>query len=120
MQLRPLPKRLLVISIGTSWAVHFIKPQDFFPAIIHDDVYETLTDADKDVLGFRVVREDCGAIGPRTPSDTRSNLNVRYPYIPELLKGGSKTPVPLKCLSDAPWRAVDGGARRGSSGHESR
>ena len=83
------------VSIGTSWAVHFIKPPDFFPAIVHDDVYETLTEADKEVLGFRVVREYGGAIAPRTPTDTRSNLNVRYPYVPELVKGGTKTAVPL-------------------------
>ena len=82
-------------SIGSIWAQHFVKPQDFFPAIVHDDVYETLTDADKEVLGFRVVREFGGAIGPRSPGDRRSNLNVRYPYIPELGKGGSKRAVPL-------------------------
>ena len=70
------------ISIGSSWALHFIKPQDFFPAIVHDDVYEALTEADKDLLGFRVIREYAGAIAPRTPTDTRSNLNVRYPYVP--------------------------------------
>ena len=83
------------VSIGCAWAQHFIKPQDFFPAIVHDDVYETLTDADKDVLGFRVVREFGGAIGPRSPGDDRSNLNVRYPYIPELVKGGTKHAIPL-------------------------
>ena len=83
------------VSIGSIWAQHFVKPQDFFPAIVHDDVYETLTDADKEVLGFRVVREFGGAIGPRSPGDRRSNLNVRYPYIPELGKDGSKRAVPL-------------------------
>jgi ectoine hydroxylase-related dioxygenase (phytanoyl-CoA dioxygenase family) len=89
------------VSIGCAWAQHFIKPQDFFPAVVHDDVYETLTDADKEVLGFRVVREFGGAIGPRWPSDRRSNLNVRYPYIPELVKGGSKRAVPLDLLGTA-------------------
>ena len=89
------------VSIGSIWAQHFVKPQDFFPAIVHDDVYETLTDADKEVLGFRVVREFGGAIGPRSPGDRRSNLNVRYPYIPELGKGGSKRAVPLDRIGSA-------------------
>lgn len=83
------------VSIGSAWAQHFIKQQDFFPALLHDDVYDTLTDADKEVLGFRVVRHFGGAIGPRSPGDRRSNLNVRYPYIPELVKGGSKRAIPL-------------------------
>jgi len=61
-------------------------------------VYETLTDADKEVLGFRIVREFGGAIGPRSPGDQRSNLNVRYPYIPELVKGGSKRAIPLDLM----------------------
>lgn len=83
------------VSIGTAWAQHFIKPQDFFPAVIHDDVYPTLTEADKELLGFRVVREYAGAIGPRWPGDQRSNTNVRQPYVPELVKGGTKRAVPL-------------------------
>ena len=96
------------VSIGSIWAQHFVKPQDFFPAIVHDDVYETLTDADKEVLGFRVVREFGGAIGPRSPGDRRSNLNVRYPYIPELGKGGSKRAVPLD-LTGAPGKSPQPG-----------
>jgi ectoine hydroxylase-related dioxygenase (phytanoyl-CoA dioxygenase family) len=89
------------VSIGCAWANHFIKPQDFFPSIVHDDVYDTLTDADKEVLGFRVVREFGGAIGPRSPGDRRSNLNVRYPYIPELVKGGSRRAIPLDLTETA-------------------
>lgn len=89
------------VSIGSAWAQHFIKPQAFFPAIVHDDVYDTLTDADKEVLGFGIVREFSGAIGPRSPGDQRSNLNVRYPYIPELVKGGSKHAIPLDSMETA-------------------
>lgn len=83
------------VSIGAGWAMHFIKPQDFFPAIVHDDVYESLSERDKDLLGFRVVREYAGRIAPRTPDDKRSNTNVCYPYVPELVKGGTKRAVPL-------------------------
>ncbi|MFD2469073.1 phytanoyl-CoA dioxygenase family protein [Amycolatopsis silviterrae] len=75
------------ISIGCAWALHFIKPQTFFPAVVHDDVYDTLSDEDKRVLGFEVVREYAGAIGPRYRGDRRANLNVSYPYIPELKPG---------------------------------
>lgn len=89
------------VSIGSAWAQHFIKPQAFFPAIVHDDVYDTLTDADKEVLGFGIVREFSGAIGPRSPGDRRSNLNVRYLYIPELVKGGSKHAIPLDSMDTA-------------------
>ena len=72
------------ISIGCAWALHFIKPQVFFPAAVHDDVYETLTDEDKRLLGFEVIREYAGAIGPRYRGDRRANLNVSRPYVPEL------------------------------------
>ena len=72
------------VSVGSAWAQHFVKPQDFFPAVVHDDVYETLSDRDKDLLGFRVIREYAGAIGPRNAHDTRTNTNVAYPFVPEL------------------------------------
>lgn len=84
------------VSLGSSWALHFIKPQDFFPAIVHDDVHETLTERDKELLGYRVVREYSGAIAPRNPDDRRSNTNVRYPFVPELVRGGSRKAVPLR------------------------
>lgn len=75
------------ISIGCVWSSHYVKPQTFFPAAVHDDVYETLSDQDKRLLGFEVVREYAGAIGPRYRGDRRANLNVSRPYIPELRAG---------------------------------
>lgn len=83
------------VSIGVAWAMHFIKPQDFFPAIVHDDVYETLSERDKELLGFSVIREYAGRIAPRTPDDRRANTNFEYPYVPELTSAGSKRAVPL-------------------------
>lgn len=90
------------VSLGIHWAQHFIKPQDFYPAIVHDDVYGTLTDADKDLLGFKVVKEYAGAIAPRTPDDRRTNTNVRHPYVPELVKGGARHAVPLDFMGAVP------------------
>ncbi|WP_336953222.1 phytanoyl-CoA dioxygenase family protein [Sphingobium aromaticivastans] len=83
------------VSIGSVYGVHFVKPQDVYPAIIHDDVYETLSEEEKRLLGFEVAFEYGGRIAPRRPDDTRSNTNARYPYIPELRRGGTKQAVPI-------------------------
>ena len=97
------------VSIGSIWAQHFVKPQDFFPAIVHDDVYETLTDADKEVLGFRVVREFGGAIGPRSPGDRRSNLNVGTPTYRSWAKAGVNAPSPWTSRERRESRPSPGG-----------
>lgn len=83
------------IALGTVFAMHMVKPQDFYPAVIHDKVYDELSEADKDMLGFKVHFEYAGRIGPRHPGDTRANTNCRHPYIPELRRdgaGGSAVP----------------------------
>lgn len=88
-------------SIGTVYGVHFVKPQDVYPAIIHDDVYETLTEEEKRLLGFEVAFEYGGRIAPRRPDDQRSNTNARYPYVPELRRGSPKRAVPLEAMKVA-------------------
>lgn len=81
-------------SIATVYSLHCAKPQDFYPAVIHDDIYERLSDDEKRMLGFEVVFEYAGRIGPRHPADARNNLNARLPYIPELRRDGHKRAVP--------------------------
>lgn len=83
------------ISAANVYALHCMKPQDFYPAILHDDVYETLTDEDKDMLGFKVAFGYGGRIGARNPTDPRANTNLQFPYIPELRRGGAKQALPL-------------------------
>lgn len=80
-------------SIASVYATHFTKPQDFYPASIHDDVYDTLSDEEKRMLGFEVVHEYAGRIGPRNPFDGRTNTNIRRPFIPELRRDGVRQAV---------------------------
>jgi len=47
-------------------------------------------------MGFEIVQEYTGRIFPRSPDDTRRNTNARYPYIPELRRGGDKHAVPFE------------------------
>lgn len=79
----------LRLGIGSVYGMHMVKPQDFYPAIIHDSVYDHLSEEDKDMLGFTVHYEYGGRIGPRNVHDLRANTNCRHPYIPELRRDGS-------------------------------
>lgn len=80
-------------AVATVYALHFMKPQDFYPAVLHDDVCESLTDEERKMLGFEVVFEYAGRIAPRNPTDTRTNTNCRFPYVPELRRGGNRHAV---------------------------
>lgn len=84
------------VGILHSFAMHMVRPQDDLPALIHDDVYDTLTQEQKRIMGFEVHFEYAGRIGPRHPQDRRSNLNFRYPFVPELRHGSAKRAVPLE------------------------
>lgn len=88
-------------SVATVYAMHFVKPQDFYPAMLHDDVYETLSEEERRMLGFEVHFEYAGRIGPRHPADTRCNTNCRHPYVPELRRGGSQRAVPVADMAIA-------------------
>lgn len=70
-------------SILTGYGIHFLKPMDNFPALIHDDVYERMTSEERALYGFDFFGYG-GRIGPRSPSDSRQNINDPMPYIPEL------------------------------------
>ena len=83
------------IGIIMTFAMHMVRAQDNYAALLHDHVYETLSDAERAMLGFEVHFEYAGRVAPRTPSDRRFNTNSRYPYVPELRRGSSAVAVPI-------------------------
>lgn len=83
-------------SILNGYCMHFIRPQDDYVASLHDDVYESLSDDERRMLGFEVVSEYTGRVFPRFPGDRRANTNARYPYIPELRRGGDRHAEPFE------------------------
>jgi len=87
-------------AIANVYALHFMKPQDIYSALLHDDVCDSLTDEEKRMLGFEVVFEYAGRIGPRNPADTRSNTNCRFPYVPELRRGSPRRALAVADMSN--------------------
>ena len=83
------------MSIAAVYGVHFVKPQDVYPAIIHDDVYDILDEEEKRLLGFEVTYEYGGRIAPRRPGGGRGNTNARYPHVPALRREGPNRAVPV-------------------------
>lgn len=83
------------ISILNGYCLHFMRAQDNYAASLHDHVYATLNDAERAMMGFEVVQQYCGRIFPRHPDDNRCNTNARYPYIPELRRGGDQHAAPF-------------------------
>lgn len=71
-------------SIGTVYCVHFYRPQDNYPALVHDDVYPCLTDEEKRLMGFDPYIEAYGRFEPRSPSDPRANLGLARRFTPEM------------------------------------
>lgn len=76
--------------------MHFIRAQDDYVASLHDDVYASLSDEERAMLGFEIVSEHTGRVFPRFPGDRRANTNARYPYIPELRRGVEKHAEPFE------------------------
>jgi len=64
----------------------FLRPQDDYAASMHDDVYRSLSDSEIAIFGFKSAA--VGRIDPRFTGD-RSNVEVKYPYIPELRAAAS-------------------------------
>ena len=83
------------IAIIQVFAMHMVKPQDVYPAIVHDDVYAKLSEAERQMLGFEVHFEYAGRIAPRHSEDRRSNTNYSYPFVPELRRDSDTRAVPL-------------------------
>ena len=70
-------------SLQIIYMSHFLKTFECYPAALHDDVYEKLSDEERalydlDYSGF------CGLKGPRNSLDQRSNVGYRVPFVPEL------------------------------------
>lgn len=84
------------LSILNGYCMHFMRAQDNYAASLQDDVYESLSDDERAMLGFEVVQEYTGRVFPRYPGDRRMNTNARYPYIPELRPGGDKQAEPFE------------------------
>jgi hypothetical protein len=60
---------------------------------MHDDVYMSLSDAERAMFGFKT--GPLGRIDPRFPGD-RTNVDMKGPYIPELRTGSDKHAVPVR------------------------
>lgn len=97
------------VAVIMTFAMHMVRAQDDFLASLHDDVLEGLTEQERQVLGFEVHYQYAGRVAPRFPGDARANTNFRYPYVPELRRGGPVRAIPL---ADA---VIDGRGRSGGS-----
>jgi ectoine hydroxylase-related dioxygenase (phytanoyl-CoA dioxygenase family) len=84
------------VSILNGYCMHWMRAQDDYVASLHDDVYERLSMEERRMLGFEVVSEYTGRFFPRDPTDRRCNTNARYPFIPELRRGGHAKAVPFE------------------------
>lgn len=84
------------LSILNGYCMHFIRAQDDYIASLHDNVYEAMTEEERAMMGFELISEYAGRVYPRFPGDRRANTNARYPYIPELRRGGERHAEPFE------------------------
>lgn len=78
-------------SISSVWSQAWVKPIDNLVQCLQDDVYQTLSKDELELLQFKV--DAAGRFGPRYPGD-RQATNRAEPFVPELRRGGDKRPVP--------------------------
>jgi ectoine hydroxylase-related dioxygenase (phytanoyl-CoA dioxygenase family) len=73
-------------GIATWYSMAGVTPDHIYVASLHDDVYERLSDKERELLGFRVLVDDkfINRIGPRNADDRRRNTNRATPFVPEL------------------------------------
>ena len=84
-------------SLTTLWQQHWVKPMDNIPFNLQDAVYQSLTDDERELLGFKA--EPSGRI--EAPSaNAHQNTNRKTPYVPELHQGGVARPVALDGMGD--------------------
>jgi hypothetical protein len=75
------PRHAIALSYGIAAAT----PQDVYTSALIDEVYETLSEEELSLLGFKAQNAAySGRIGPRNPFDARRNTNRDMPFIPEL------------------------------------
>lgn len=78
-------------SVATLYGLDWVRPADCYPAAVHDDVYPTLSEAERQLFGF-----DCscgGRFGPRRAGDRRANVRNPMPFVPALYRGGSHAAI---------------------------
>jgi hypothetical protein len=73
-------------AISTWYSLAGVTPDQIYNASLHDDVYDTLTTRELEILGFRVQLDNTyiNRIAPRNPNDRQRNTNRATPYVPEL------------------------------------
>jgi ectoine hydroxylase-related dioxygenase (phytanoyl-CoA dioxygenase family) len=89
-------QRVVIIQ---NYAMHMVRAQDDYPAMLHDDVYADLSEEERRLLGFEVHYEYAGRIGPRHAADKRRNTNFAFPYVPELRRGSAARAVAASPLT---------------------
>jgi ectoine hydroxylase-related dioxygenase (phytanoyl-CoA dioxygenase family) len=82
------------LSISTVYTLTWLQQQDSYPAGMHDDVYETLTQDELKLFGFDSWFHLLNRFGPRSPGDTRTNSNVTFTYVPELRRNADHVAPP--------------------------
>ena len=82
-------------SISMIYARPFLKPIELFAASISDEVYATLSDAERALFDHTADGGWGARFCPRSPHDRRSNTNAAFPYVPELRRGGTAKAVRL-------------------------
>jgi hypothetical protein len=78
-------------SISIAYIQTFMRQQDTYNSSLHDDVYQSLSQEERELLGFKTA--GFGRMDPRYPGD-RSNTDINNPYVPELRRGSDKKAIP--------------------------
>lgn len=84
-------------SLTTLWQQHWVKPMDNIVENLHDPVYASLTEDERQLLGFKA--EPSGRLEARSP-DGRQNTNRKTPHVPELRRGSDVRAVALDGMGD--------------------
>jgi len=78
-------------ALSTWYSMAGITPDQIYIASLHDDIYDTLSTEERELLGFRVHSNDTyiNKIAPRSSNDRQRNTNLSIPYVPELHRNRS-------------------------------
>lgn len=68
-------------AISAYFSHPIIRQQDNYPASLHENVYQRMSDATRAMIGFKT--GPFGRVDPTTPTG-RSNTDIKWPYIPEM------------------------------------
>jgi len=79
-------------SISVGYIQAFMRQQDCYTSGLHDDVYNSLSQEELELLGFKTA--GFGRMDPRYPGD-RSNTDINNPYIPELRRNSPNKAIPV-------------------------